>query len=447
MIKKVLIANRGEIALRVIRACKELGLKTVSVHSNADEQSLHRFFSDEDVCIGEARSTESYLNIARVIAAAEITGADAIHPGYGFLSERAEFSEACKENNINFIGASKEIINMMGDKSSARQTMKKAGVPIIQGTEILATKDEAKKAAKTIKYPVILKATAGGGGKGMRICRSDEELDQNFDVARREAEANFGNPGVYMEKYIEGPHHIEVQILADAHGNVVHLGERDCSIQRKHQKLVEETPSPFISEKLRKEIREAAVKGCREVGYVGAGTIEFLVDSNMDFFFMEMNTRIQVEHTISELYTGIDLVKQQIRVADGEKLPYKQEDIIFRGHVIECRINAEDPYNGFIPNPGKIQGYHLPQGLGVRVDSHCYADYEIPPFYDSMIAKLIVWGHDREEAIARMKRSLDEFVIEGVKTTIPFHRQLMEDKAFTDGKYDTHFLATFKMKD
>ena len=445
MIKKVLVANRGEIALRVIRACKEMGLETVSVHSTADEKSLHRFLADQDVCIGEPPSSDSYLNIHRLIAAAEITGADAIHPGYGFLSESAAFSEACEQNNITFIGPKKDIIQKMGDKSTARETMRKAGVPIIPGTDILNSKSEALKKAKEIKYPVMLKATAGGGGRGMRICKNHKDLERYFDITRNEARIAFGNPNVYLEKFITNPHHVEVQILSDQHGNAIHLGERDCSIQRKHQKLVEETPSPFITPELRKDIRATAVMGTKKVKYEGAGTLEFLVDDDMHFYFMEMNTRIQVEHTISELYTGIDLVKAQIRVANGEKLSYRQEDVIFRGHVIECRINAENPAQDFAPCPGKITGYHVPQGLGVRVDSHCYVDYTIPPNYDSLIAKLIVWGLDRQEAIDRTKRSLAEFVVEGVDTTIPFHKKVMENKTFIQGKYGTGFLEKFKM--
>ncbi|MBN8219237.1 MAG: acetyl-CoA carboxylase biotin carboxylase subunit [Spirochaetes bacterium] len=445
MIKKVLIANRGEIALRVIRACKELGLKTVSVHSTADEKSLHRSFADQDVCIGEPASADSYLNITRIIAAAEITGADAIHPGYGFLSERARFSEACAEAGINFIGPTKQIIEMMGDKATARETMKKAGVPIIPGTGILTDVSEAIAVAKKVKYPVILKATAGGGGRGMRICENDDDLRKFFEIASNEALNAFGNAGMYMEKYIRNPHHIEVQILGDKQGNVIHLGERDCSIQRKHQKLIEESPSPFISEKIRKKIREAAVRGAKESGYFGAGTMEFLVDDNGDdFFFIEMNTRIQVEHTVSEMITGVDLVKAQIQAADGLPLPFAQKDLDFRGHCIELRINAEDPSRDFMPNPGRLTGFHMPQGLGVRVDTHCYVDYTIPQNYDSMIAKLICWGRDRSEAIARCKRCLDEFVIDGIKTTIPFHKRVMDDKTFIEGKASTGFLATFK---
>ena len=444
MIRKVLVANRGEIALRIIRACKEMGLQTVSIHSTADEKSLHRFLADQDVCIGEPQPENSYLNIHNIISAAEITGADAIHPGYGFLSESARFSDICEQNGINFIGPSRDIIDKMGDKANARATMKKAGIPIIPGTGILRDKAQASKEAEKIGYPIMLKATAGGGGRGMRICQNARELNQFFDITRHEARAAFGNGDIYMEKCIVNPHHVEVQIMADAHGNVIHLGERDCSIQRKHQKLIEETPSPFITEKLRKTLRETAVKGIRKAGYKNAGTLEFLVDEKMNFYFIEMNTRIQVEHTISELYTGIDLVKAQILAANGERLAYNQNKVIFRGHVIECRINAEDTENGFAPCPGKITGYHLPQGLGVRVDSHCYADYEIPPYYDSLIAKLIVWGIDRREAIARMKRSLAEFVVDGVKNTIPFHRKVMENKIFLDGKYGTHFLEQFK---
>ncbi len=445
MIKKVLVANRGEIALRVIRACKELGIKTVSVHSTADENSLHRFFSDEDVCIGEPSSTDSYLNIPRIIAAVEITGADAVHPGYGFLSENASFSEACEANKINFIGPKKDVILKMGNKSTAREAVKKAGVPIVPGTGILTSKAEAVLQANKIKYPVILKASAGGGGKGMRICWDKVELKENFDLAKNESAVNFGNSDIYLEKYIEQPHHIEVQILGDQYGKILHLGERDCSIQRRHQKLIEETPSSFINSKIRKKIADAAIKVAQEASYVGAGTVEFLVDKHMNFYFIEMNTRIQVEHTISELYTGIDLVKYQIKVANGEKIPYTQNQINFRGHVIECRINAEDPYNNFSPQPGKITRYHLPQGLGVRIDSHCYTNYEIPPHYDSLIAKLIVWGIDREEAINRMKRSLDEFIVEGVPTTIPFNFAVMNDKNFTTGDFGTDFLDNFTL--
>ena len=444
--KKILIANRGEIALRVIRACKELNIKTVSVYSTADAASLHRTFADESVCIGEAVAFESYLNIPHIIAATEISQADAVHPGYGFLSENAQFANVCKENNLTFIGPSKEIIANMGDKSTARETMKKANVPVIPGTSLLNDLEEALEEAKKIKYPIILKATAGGGGKGMRICQNAKELSNNFEITRNEALASFGNPNIYMEKYIENPHHIEVQVLADKYGNCVHLGERDCSVQRRHQKLIEETPSCFISEEVRKNICEVAVEATKSINYIGAGTIEFLVDDNMDFYFMEMNTRIQVEHTISELYTGIDIVKEQIRVAMGEKLTYDQENITFRGHVIECRINAEDPFNNFAPSPGTIGRYHIPQGLGVRVDSHVYSGYTIPTNYDSMIGKLIVWGLNREEALKRMERSLVEMIIENIKTTIPLHSQIIKNKEFIKGKYSTKFIEKFKLQ-
>ena len=436
----------AEIALRIIRACKELGIHTVAVHSTADETSLHRFFSDQDVCIGSEMAADSYLNIPRIISAAEITNAGAIHPGYGFLAENSKFARICAENKIKFIGPTPEVIDKMGDKATARETMKKAGVPIIPGTGIIADETNALKAANEIGYPVIIKATAGGGGKGMRICKNDNEIKNNFPIARNEAGKSFNNPDVYMEKYIENPHHIEIQILADEHGNIIHLGERDCSIQRRHQKLIEETPSPIMNPELRRQMGEAAVKGAKEVGYTGAGTIEFLVDdADGKFYFMEMNTRIQVEHSISELLTTIDIVKWQIRVAAGEKLKYSQGDIGFKGHCIECRINAEDPEHDFRPNPGKITGYHLPQGLGVRVDSHCYAEYVIPPYYDSLIGKLIVWGEDRTEAIARMKRSLDELTIQGIKTTIPFHKQVMNNEDFIKGSFTTRFLENFKM--
>ena len=446
MIEKVLIANRGEIALRVIRSCKELELKTVAVHSIADHSSLHRFFSDEDVCIGEAPAKDSYLYIPRIIAAAEITGADAIHPGYGFLSENYSFAEACEKNNITFIGPTKEIIQTMGDKATSRRTMKEAGIPIIEGSELLKNMEDALAYAKKITYPIILKATSGGGGKGMRICQNSKELKKNFDLAKAEAEANFGDPEIYMEKFIQNPHHVEVQVLGDQHGNVVHLGERDCSVQRRHQKLVEECPSSYITEKTRQKMFEVAIKATKSINYVGAGTIEFLVDSNQNFYFMEMNTRIQVEHTISELYTSIDIVKEQIRVANGDKLSFKQEDINFYGHAIECRINADDPYNDFRPSAGKVNRYHVPQGLGVRVDSHVYEGYEIPSNYDSMIGKLVCWGKDRKEALSRLKRCLTEYVIGGVKTSIPFHLELLKNKEFLSGNYDTSLVERVKLK-
>ncbi|MBO9701213.1 MAG: acetyl-CoA carboxylase biotin carboxylase subunit [Sporocytophaga sp.] len=442
MFNKILIANRGEIAMRVIRACKEMKIKTVAIYSTADKDSLHVRFADEAVCIGAAPSSKSYLSIPNIIAAAEITNADAIHPGYGFLSENAEFSKICEDYGIKFIGASAAMINAMGDKSSAKATMKKAGVPTIPGSEgLLESMDEGIKLANKIKYPVILKATAGGGGKGMRIVRNDADFKKAWVDAKTEAGAAFGNDGLYLEKFIEEPRHIEIQILGDRYGKAIHLSERDCSIQRRHQKLVEETPSPVITERLRTKMGEAAVKGAKAIKYEGAGTIEFLVDKNGDFYFMEMNTRIQVEHTITEEVTGVDLVKEQIKVAAGGAIPNK--NFIPGRYSIECRINAEDPANGFRPNPGKITNFHLPGGYGVRVDTHCYNGYTIPPNYDSMIGKLIASGSTREEALARMKRALEEFVIEGVKTTIPFHIKLMEDPQFQSGKFNTAFLETF----
>ncbi|ABG58891.1 acetyl-CoA carboxylase biotin carboxylase subunit [Cytophaga hutchinsonii] len=442
MFKKILIANRGEIALRVIRACKELGIKTVAVYSVADKESLHVRFADEAVCIGPAPSNQSYLSIPNIIAAAEITNADAIHPGYGFLSENAKFSQVCEDYGIKFIGASAAMINSMGDKASAKDTMKKAGVPCIPGSDgLLGSIEEGIKLANKVKYPVILKATAGGGGRGMRIIRSDREFEKAWVDAKQEAGASFGNDGLYLEKFIEEPRHIEVQLLGDKFGTVVHLSERDCSIQRRHQKLIEETPSPIITERLRTKMGEAAVKGAKSIKYEGAGTIEFLVDKHGDFYFMEMNTRIQVEHTITEEVTGVDLVKMQIRVAAGEKL--EKKNYLPLRHSIECRINAEDAANGFRPSPGKITNFHMPSGFGVRVDSHCYTGYTIPPNYDSMIAKLIVNAATRDEACDRMKRALQEFVIEGVKTTIPFHITMMDDPQFRSGKFTTAFLETF----
>ncbi len=445
-IKKVLVANRGEIALRVMRACKEMGLKTVSIYSKADTNSLHKNFADEKVCIGEAPSSASYLNIPNIIAAAEITNADAIHPGYGFLSENESFARVCKDNNIIFIGPDTELIKQMGNKANARETMVKAGVPVVPGSGVLHSIEDALKAAKEVRYPVMLKASLGGGGKGMRICKNSKELQAAFSLVQSEASVNFGSSDIYLEKYIEEPHHIEVQVLGDNHGNYIHLGERDCSIQRRHQKIIEETPSPFLKDEVRQKILKTTIEGVKNIGYTNAGTIEYLVDKYGDFYFMEMNTRIQVEHTISELYTGIDIVKEQIKVANDEKLTYLQDEIIFRGHVIECRINAEDPYENFMPCVGEINHYHIPQGLGVRIDSHIFSGYKIPPNYDSMIAKLIVWGLTREEAILRMKRSLDEIIIEGVKTTIPFHSEIISSKDFGKGNFSTHFLDNFKIK-
>tara|TARA_R110000868_G_scaffold59159_1_gene181702 strand:+ start:120068 stop:121420 length:1353 start_codon:yes stop_codon:yes gene_type:complete len=439
---KILIANRGEIALRIIRTCKEMGVKTVAVYSTADKDSLHVRFADEAVCIGAASSKDSYLNIPRIIAAAEITNADAIHPGYGFLSENAEFSRICEEYNIKFIGASPEMINQMGDKATAKATMAAAGVPTIPGSEgLLNSIEEGLPLAEKIGYPVILKATAGGGGRGMRIVKDPAGFKKAWDDARQESAAAFGNDGLYLEKFVEEPRHIEIQIIGDSTGKACHLSERDCSIQRRHQKLVEETPSPFITDDLRKRMGEAAIKGAEAIAYEGAGTIEFLVDKNRDFYFMEMNTRIQVEHPITEEVTDFDLIKEQIKVAAGEKISGK--NYFPKLYAMECRINAEDSANGFRPSPGKIVNLHLPGGKGVRIDSHVYAGYVIPPNYDSMIAKLIVSAQSREEVIVRMKRALEEFVIDGIKTTIPFHLALLEDPQFNAGNFTTKFLDDF----
>jgi acetyl-CoA carboxylase biotin carboxylase subunit len=443
--KKILIANRGEIALRIIRACHELGIKTVAVYSTADEYSLHVKFADEAVCIGPPASTESYLNIPRILAAAEITNADAIHPGYGFLAENADFSRICEENEFTFIGPSREIIEAMGDKANAKATMKVAGVPVIPGSDgVMSGVDEAKKLAAEMGYPVMLKASAGGGGKGMRLAREEAELEKMYTTASNEAKKAFNNGDMYLEKFVENPRHIEVQILADEYGNCIHLGERECSIQRRHQKLVEESPSPVVTEEVRQKMGELAVRGAKAVNYVGVGTIEFLLDKNNDFYFMEMNTRIQVEHTITEMVTGVDLIKQQIRMHGGKEYPKNYQNFKMRGHSIECRINAEDPSNNFMPFPGKITSLHFPGGKGVRVDSHAYAGYEIPSHYDSMIGKLIVFASTRERAIIRMQRALEETIIEGPKTTIPFHQAIMKDKTFRAGDFDTSFLETFE---
>ncbi len=446
MFKKVLIANRGEIALRVIRACKELGIKTVAVYSNQDGDALHTVFADEAVCIGSAASTDSYLNPVRIIAAAEITGADAIHPGYGFLAENAEFAEMCNSSDIKFIGPSPEVISRMGDKAEAKKAMKEAGVPVIPGNEgELESVAQAKGIAKEIGYPVILKAVAGGGGKGMRVVWEENNLENSFLMARAEAEAAFGNPALYMEKYIESPRHIEIQLVGDEMGNMVHLGERECSIQRRHQKLIEEAPSPIISKEVRQRMGEMAVRGALHVGYYSTGTIEFLVDEKLNFYFMEMNTRIQVEHPVTEMVYDVDLIKEQILIAAGEKLSLKQSQIKPIGHAIECRINAEDPDNNFMPSPGKITSLYQPGGPGIRVDSHIYSSYVIPPYYDSLIAKLIAHGRTREEAILRMNRALDEFIVEGIKTTIAFHKTVINTPEFKAGKYDTHFIEkTYK---
>jgi acetyl-CoA carboxylase biotin carboxylase subunit len=442
MFKKILIANRGEIALRVIRTCKEMGIKTVAVYSTADKDSLHVRFADEAVCIGPPSSALSYLQIPNIIAAAEITNADAIHPGYGFLSENSKFSKVCQEHDIKFIGATPEQIDGMGDKANAKATMIKAGVPCIPGSKgLLKNLDDAYQNAEKIKYPVILKATAGGGGKGMRIVLKKEDMEKHWDSARQESQASFSNDGLYMEKYILEPRHIEIQIAGDQFGSACHLSERDCSIQRRHQKLVEETPSPFMTKALRKKMGAAAIKAAKAVKYEGVGTVEFLVDKNRDFYFMEMNTRIQVEHTITEEVINFDLIKEQIKLANGEKISGKNYEPIM--HAIQCRINAEDPYNDFRPSPGKITEYHEPGGHGIRIDTHVYAGYTIPPYYDSMIAKLITVAQTREEAILKMRRALDEYIIEGVKSTIPFHRKLMVDENFNKGNFTTKFMEDF----
>jgi len=446
MFKKILIANRGEIALRVIRTCREMGIKTVAVYSTADEESLHVKFADEAVCIGPAPSSESYLKMSNIIAAAEITNADAIHPGYGFLSENAKFSALCDEHEIKFIGASAEMIDRMGDKASAKATMKAAGVPTIPGSEgLLDSFEQTEELAAEMGYPVMLKATAGGGGKGMRAVWEPENLRDAWDSARQESKAAFGNDGMYMEKLIEEPRHIEIQVVGDSFGKACHLSERDCSVQRRHQKLTEETPSPFMTDELRERMGEAAVKAAEFIKYEGAGTVEFLVDKHRNFYFMEMNTRIQVEHPITEQVIDFDLIREQISVAAG--IPITGKNYFPNLHSIECRINAEDPYNDFRPAPGKITNFHAPGGHGVRLDTHVYAGYMIPPNYDSMVAKLITTAQTREEAIAKMKRALDEFVIEGVKTTIPFHRQLMDHPDYVAGNYTTKFMEDFSMED
>jgi len=445
MFKKILIANRGEIALRIIRTCKEMNIRTVAVYSTADKESLHVRFADEAVCIGPPQSKDSYLNMSRIIAAAEITNADAIHPGYGFLSENSKFSAICREHGIKFIGATPEQIDLMGDKSNAKATMKAAGVPTIPGSEgLLSDLADAIKTAKEIGYPVIMKATAGGGGKGMRIVWKEEDVEKAFESAKMEAGASFGNDGMYMEKYIEEPRHIEIQIAGDQFGKACHLSERDCSIQRRHQKLAEETPSPFMTDELREEMGEAAIRAALASSYEGVGTVEFLVDKHRKFYFMEMNTRIQVEHPVTEEVISYDLIKEQIKIAAG--VPISGKNHFPTMHAIECRINAEDPYNDFRPSPGKITVLHQPGGHGVRVDSHIYAGYTIPPYYDSMIAKLITIAQTRDEAIQTMERALSEFVIEGVKTTIPFHQQLMQNEDFRKGNYTTKFLETFVLK-
>jgi acetyl-CoA carboxylase biotin carboxylase subunit len=449
MFSKILIANRGEIALRIIRACHEMGIRTVAVYSQVDRNSLHVRFADEAICIGQASATNSYLNIPAIISAAEITDVEAIHPGYGFLAENAHFAEICESCKITFIGPTPENMRLMGDKMAARNTMQKAGLPIIPGSRsIIKNKEEALKTAKLIGYPVIIKAAAGGGGKGMRICHNDLTLVSSLLTAQTEAETNFGNSSVYIEKYIERPRHIEVQIIADRSGHIVQLGERDCSIQRRHQKLLEESPSPVVDAKMRRKLGEMVLKGMKSINYLSCGTIEFLLDEKSgNFYFMEMNTRIQVEHPVTEMVTGIDLIKEQIRVGAGEKLKFSQDNVQLRGVAIECRINAEDPDNNFMPSPGKIESLILPGGPNVRVDTHIYAGYEVPAYYDSLIAKLIVHGNNRQEAIKTMRRALSEFYIAPIKTTIPFHLKLMDNPLFKKGDISTHFVQDLLMNE
>lgn len=443
MFKKVLIANRGEIALRIIRACKELGIETVSVHSTADANSLHVRFADESICIGPPPARESYLDIPRLLAAIEISGADAVHPGYGFLAENAEFAEDCAAAGVKFIGPTPDQIRMMGDKATAKATVRGAGTPLVPGSRgILKSPEEGLEVAEQVGYPVLIKASAGGGGKGMKLAESAADLPSAYQIASGEALACFGNGEVYLEKFVVRPRHIEVQILGDEHGNVVHLGERECSLQRRHQKVLEEAPSPYVDAALRAKLGEAAVAAARAIGYSSAGTVEFLVDVNHDYYFIEMNTRIQVEHPITEMITGVDIVKQMIRSAAGEPLPFTQDEIKFNGHAIECRVNAEDPFT-FAPSPGQISGYHEPGGFGVRVDSWVHDRASVLPYYDSLLAKLIVWGGDRSEAIARMRWALDEYVVEGVRTTVPFHREVLRDPQFLSGDFDTSYIASF----
>ncbi|WP_338442829.1 acetyl-CoA carboxylase biotin carboxylase subunit [Bacillus spizizenii] len=445
MIKKLLIANRGEIAVRIIRACKELGIETVAVYSEADKDALHVQMADEAFCIGPKASKDSYLNVTNIVSVAKLTGTDAIHPGYGFLAENADFAELCEEVNVTFVGPSADAISKMGTKDVARETMKQAGVPIVPGSQgIIENVEEAVSLANEIGYPVIIKATAGGGGKGIRVARTEEELINGIKITQQEAATAFGNPGVYIEKYIEDFRHVEIQVLADNYGNTIHLGERDCSIQRRLQKLLEESPSPALDSEIREQMGDAAVKAAKAVGYTGAGTVEFIYDyKEQRYYFMEMNTRIQVEHPVTEMVTGTDLIKEQIKVASGMELSLKQEDVEFEGWAIECRINAENPSKNFMPSPGEIKMYLPPGGLGVRIDSAAYPGYSIPPYYDSMIAKVITYGKTRDEAIARMKRALSEFVIEGIETTIPFHLKLLEHETFVSGEFNTKFLETY----
>lgn len=442
MLKKVLIANRGEIAVRIIRACRELGISTVAVYSEVDKDALHVQLADEAVCIGPANSSKSYLNVKNILETACLTGADSIHPGFGFLSENSSFAKMCEEIGIKFIGPSYKMIDLMGNKSKAKETMKKNKVPVVPGSDgIVKSLEECKKIAEEIKYPVILKASSGGGGKGIRIAYSEEELIKQYDIVKQEAKISFNDDSLYIEKYIENPRHIEIQIMADEHGNVVHLGERDCTIQRNNQKILEETPSGFIDGKLRKKMGEVSVNAAKNIGYSNLGTIEFLVDKNKDFYFMEMNTRVQVEHPVTEMITGIDIIKEQLRIASGEELKYKQKDIMFNGHSMECRINAENPRKNFMPCPGKITGLHIPGGNGIRVDTAIYTDYTIPTNYDSMIAKVIVHGKNREESISKMRSALREFVIEGIDTNIEFLDEILNNIKFIENEYDTSFIA------
>lgn len=443
MLKKVLVANRGEIAVRIIRACREMGIRTVAIYSEADKNALHRTLADEAICIGPAQSSKSYLNVKAIIEAACLTGADSIHPGFGFLSENANFAKICKEIGIKFIGPSSELIELLGNKSQAKETMKKAGVPVVPGSDgLITSKDQAVKIAEKIKYPVMLKASAGGGGRGIRIAYNKEELEKNYDLVKQEAKISFNDDSIYLEKFIENPRHVEIQILADEHGNCIHLGERDCSIQRRNQKILEETPSMAINEKTRKKMGQIAVKAVKEIGYSNAGTIEFLVDKNQDFYFMEMNTRVQVEHPITEMVTGVDIIKEQIRIASGEKLSYKQENIKLTGHCMEARINAENPNKNFMPCPGTITGLHLPGGNGIRVDTAIYSGYTVPPTYDSMIAKIIAHGKDREEAIAKLKSAVAELVVEGIETNADFILKILSNRDFVANNYDTSFIGT-----
>ena len=448
MFSKILIANRGEIALRIIRACKELNIRTVAVYSEVDKDSMHVKLADDAICIGSGPATNSYLNIPTIISAAEITDVEAIHPGYGFLAENAHFAEICESCQIKFVGPNPESIRLMGDKMAARESMRKAGLPVTPGSSTaIKSKEEALRIAHRIKYPVIIKAAAGGGGKGMRVCHNDVRLISALMTAQAEAEVSFGNPDVYIERYIEEPKHIEFQIIADNYGRIIHLKERDCSIQRRHQKLIEESPSPALDNKLRKKMGEMAIRGAKAVNYRNIGTMEFLLDKNGDFYFMEMNTRVQVEHPVSELVTGIDIIKEQIKISCGEKLTIQQDDVKIDGHAIECRINAEDPENHFAPCPGKIELLNMPGGPNVRIDTHIYQGFIISPYYDSLLAKLIIHGKNRKEAISSMKRALEEFVIEPIKTTIPFHQKVLDSQSFRDGKFSTHFVENFFKED